>query len=138
MQIWKINTVFVMLLMGLVIAGCGSTGQTQTKITDNGKPGQIKAIVFYDANRNGTQDQGEPGLTDNVSISQDVSCPPSNLKNISRADSDTTGVAVFSGLKPGRYCVAYMGTRGLTTKLTDLVDLSSEQEIQVVFGASEN
>jgi hypothetical protein len=47
-------------------------------------------------------------------------------------------VAVFTGLKPGRYCIAYMGTRGLTTKLTDLVDLSSEQEIQVVFGASEN
>jgi len=116
------------------MTSCSSSPQA---FTDNGKPGQIKAVVFYDANANGILDQGETGLVDRVSISQDISCPPSNVKNITNEDTNNNGEAVFKDLKPGRYCVAYMGSKGVTTKLSAEVFLSSEQEVQVNFGLLE-
>ena len=104
---------------------------------DNGKPGQIVVTVFYDENANGIKDQGEKGLIDQVSISQDSTCPPSNLQNITRSDTASNGETVFNELKPGRYCISYMGGRASTTKLNSEVFLSSEQKAQVFFGLSE-
>ena len=129
-------TKFLMVLMiAFLITGCSTPSQAQ--INDNGKPGQIKAIVFFDANRNGAKDQGESGLTDHVSISQEISCPPANYKKTTTNETDADGETVFKDLKPGRYCVAYMGSKGVTTKMTVEVALSSEQTAQVAFGLSE-
>ena len=63
----------VFILSLAFLAGC----QSQPDYTDNGNPGQIKAVIFYDDNRNGAMDDDETGAQTEVGISQDVSCPPS-------------------------------------------------------------
>ena len=127
--------IMIVMLVSLLLAGCGSS--TPPQIIDNGKPGQIKAIVFYDKNKNGIMDQDELGLNDSVSISQQLSCPPSNSEGITKSDTNSNGEAVFTDLKPGRYCVAYVGGKSTTTKLTVEVYLSSEQTAQAFFGLFE-
>jgi hypothetical protein len=127
---------FVAFLLSFLLASCG-TSQSQPQVVDNGKPGQIKAITFYDENHNQVFDQGEIGLVDNISISQDVSCPPSDLKNITRMDTGVDGTALFTNLKPGNYCVAYMGGRTMDTNITKEVAVSSEQETLVYFGLTD-
>jgi uncharacterized protein (DUF2141 family) len=129
--------ILAVLLIASVLAGCGSASPSQPAFTDNGQPGQIKVIVFYDQNGNRTLDQGEPGLSDRVSISQDVSCPASRENLLTKLDTDPSGTALFTNLKPGHYCVAYMGSKGSTTKLTIEVDVSSEQVVPVYFGLNE-
>jgi uncharacterized protein (DUF2141 family) len=122
-----------LILFFLLVAGCNSAPE----IVDNGKPGQIKVIIYLDDNRNSAMDAGEPGLTDKVGISQDVSCPASSMDNVTVVETASSGETVFSNLKPGRYCVAYMGDKGLTTKLTKEVNLSSDQVLMVAFGLTE-
>ena len=119
--------------MATLIVGCG----TNQEIIDNGKPGQIKVIVFHDENRNGVMDQGELGLVDRVGIGQDISCPATNLDKVNRSDTNSSGEAEFSELNPGVYCVMYMGSRGSTTKLTVEISLSSEQNEVVAFGVTD-
>ena len=121
---------FLLGLLGVMLAGCVSA----PTITDNGHPGQIKAIVFYDANRNGKLDSGETGPQTRVAISQDVSCPPQNDQSITWTATDTNGVALIKDLKPGKYCVFPDGNYSATTPLTVDVYLSSDQEVLVVFG----
>jgi hypothetical protein len=104
------------------------------EIVDNGKPGQIKVILFQDDNRNQVKDKEEVGVVDLVGISQEVSCPPSNTKMIIETETDPNGESLYSDLTPGIYCVMYTGRSGTTTKLTVEVHLSSEQEIVVPFG----
>ena len=41
---------------------------------------------------------------------------------------------MYENLQPGIYCVAYLGDKSVTTKLTVEVSLSSEQAAQVAFG----
>ena len=82
-------------------------------------------------------DPGEPGFPDRVQISPENSCPPSNLENVTYADTDTNGEMTFKDLEPGPYCVAYAGSKSTTTKLAITVFLSSEQEAVVVFGVSD-
>ena len=122
------------LVACLFITGCSSS---KSEIKDNGHPGQIKAIVFYDANHNRIQDPGEPGLKDRVSLSQDFSCPATDSKKMTIVETDANGETVIGDLKPGHYCVAYSGDSTMTTKLTNEIDLSSEQTIQVIFGRME-
>ena len=43
-----------------LLIGCGSQ-PPQPPFVDNGNPGQIKAIVFYDDNKNGVMDSNEIG-----------------------------------------------------------------------------
>ena len=64
---------------------------SQSEIIDNGFPGQIKVSVYLDANGSGNKDQGEPGLVDRVSISQDISCPGSDVENLRIAEKDSNG-----------------------------------------------
>jgi uncharacterized protein (DUF2141 family) len=116
-----------------IIAGCTASQE----YTDNGLPGQIKITVYYDENQNKVMDQGEPGLTDEVSISQDISCLAGKEEALTRAVTDGNGSTVFKDLKPGRYCVAYMGNKITTTRLTVEVSLSSEQVAQVNFELAE-
>ena len=117
----------------LIVVGCNP----KPEIIDNGKPGDIRVIVFFDENRNGKLDQGEPGLSEKVGISQEISCPAGDLDKVTQADTDANGEAVFSGLKPGNYCVALLSNRVVSTKLAQEIPLSSEQERLVYFGITE-
>lgn len=51
-----------------------------------------------------------------------------------RAETDPNGNVTFGDLKPGKYCVMYMGSGSTTTRLNVFVSLSSEQLVNVVFG----
>lgn len=118
------------VLLAVVLASCAKA----PTITDNGNPGQIKVIVFYDTNRNGKLDSGETGPQIRVGVSQDVSCPASTDNLISWTPTDANGVTTIKDLKPGKYCVGVDGNIGATTALTVNVYLSSDQEAVVVFG----
>jgi uncharacterized protein (DUF2141 family) len=120
--------VFVLSLA--LLTGC----QSQPAYTDNGNPGQIKAVVFYDDNRNGTMDSGETGAQVEVGISQDISCPPSNMDKITSVNADADGTAIITDLKPGKYCVAPTGDYRMTTKLTQELYVSSDVTTTVMFG----
>lgn len=124
------KTILWLSLFGAMLVSCAKT----PAITDNGNPGQIRAIVYYDTNRNGKLDAGETGTQTRVGISQDVSCPPSDDRLITWTPSDANGTALIKNLHPGKYCVLADGNTGATTPLTVNVYLSSDQEIQVVFG----
>ena len=121
---------FAILFLMAILFGCN----TEPEFIDNGKPGQIHVTVFEDQNRNGKMDQNEPGAVERVGIAQDVSCPPGNVEKITEVNSDSNGKAEFKDLKPGVYCVMHTGSRGVTTKLTVEVPLSSEQVVNVAFG----
>ena len=101
--------------------------------TDNGNSGQIKTIVFYDDNGNGTMDTGESGAQSQVAISQEVSCPPTSDPNW--IDTDSNGTYVFKDLEPGKYCVLpFSNGLSMTTKMTQEVYVSSDWVTTVAFG----
>ena len=101
--------------------------------TDNGNPGQIKAIVFYDDNGNGTMDSGEFGAQSQVAISQEVSCPPTSDPNW--IDTDSSGVVLFEDIEPGKHCVfPFSNGLSMTTKMTQEVYVSSDLVTTVEFG----
>jgi uncharacterized protein (DUF2141 family) len=124
---------FVIAVFVSLLIGC----TTKPEIIDNGQPGQIRVMVFLDENRNGKLDQGESGISEKVGISQDISCPAGNMNKVTQAETDINGETVFSELKPGVYCVALLGNRVVSTKLTQEIPLSSEQEKLVYFGITE-
>ena len=117
---------FVLLLA--LLTGCRS----QPAFVDNGNPGQIKAVVFYDGNTNGVMDGSEIGAPMRVAISQEVSCPPSGTPNF--VETDVNGQSLFMDLKPGKYCVFVDNNSGLTTKMTQEIYVSSDQELVIMFG----
>ena len=83
-------------------------------------------------------DEGEALLVDEeIGISQDISCPAGNMDKVTIGRTDSSGEVSFSGLPAGKYCIAYMGGKSMTTKLTVQVYLSSEQVTQVFFGISD-
>ncbi|MBC7879297.1 MAG: hypothetical protein H7Y59_19175 [Anaerolineales bacterium] len=122
----------IFTLLFTLLTGCDS----KPPYTDNGNPGQIKAVVFYDDNKNGTMDSGETGASQQVAISQEVSCPPSSLPDY--VPTDANGEIVFKDLKPGKYCVATDYGFGFTTKLTQEVYVSSDLVTTVMFGLVRN
>lgn len=81
--------IFFGIILLLLLAGCG----TQPTYTDNGNPGQIKAVVFYDDNQNGVMDNGETGAPQRVALSQEVTCTPANLEFV---PTDANMVKFFS------------------------------------------
>jgi hypothetical protein len=122
-------------LISILLTGCSPAINAQSQIIDNGNPGVIRVIVFNDLNSNGILDQGEPGLTDTVSvIPVELSCPVTNVKDLVRTETGPNGEVNFKDLKPGHYCVIYMGSNTTTTRLGFTVDLSNDQEKQVGFG----
>lgn len=120
--------IFVLLIV--LLGAC----KKQPPFMDNGNPGQIKVITFYDDNRNGQLDGREMGTFVRMGISQDISCPAGSLEKIHQMDSDANGIGVFKDLKPGKYCVTLIGNYGMTTKMNPEVFLSSDQEIVVRLG----
>jgi uncharacterized protein (DUF2141 family) len=120
----------IFVLLSLMPAACKS----QSPFTDNGNPGRIKVVAFYDYNRNGQLDGSELGTLVRMGILQDISCPASSLDRVTQLDSDTNGVGVFNSLKPGKYCVSLIGNYDMTTKMNPQVYLSSDQEIVARLG----
>lgn len=114
----------------VMLAGC----QSQPAFTDNGNPGQIKAVVFYDDNRNGIMDSGETSAQIEVGISQDISCPASSQDKVTNIQADETGTVIFKDLKPGKYCVNLNGNYNNTTKATQEIYVSSDTITAVMFG----
>lgn len=123
------NLLVVVLLFAL-LAGC----QSQPTYTDNGNPGQIKAVIFYDDNSNGIMDSNEAGVQAELGISQDVSCPPSRDESITAINADANGVVLFTDLKPGKYCLHPIDNFGMTTKQNLEIYVSSDETITDAFG----
>ncbi len=121
------------LVFGLILVLLTACGESEPQFTDNGNPGQIKVIVFIDANSNGSMEAGEAGTASRVAISQEVSCPPTSDPNW--LDTDSNGIYTYQELQPGKYCV-FFESNGLpaTTKLTQEVFVSSEQMTTAHFG----
>lgn len=121
------------LLLVFLMVSC----RAEPEIIDNGNPGSIRFIVYHDQNRNARLDSGEPALQDQVAIAQDISCPAQNPDLFNRKETDINGEAIFTDLTPGKYCAMYMGGKGLTTKITVDVYLSSDQEALISYGISQ-
>jgi hypothetical protein len=120
--------VFSLLLV--LLAAC----EREPSYVDNGNPGQIKAVFFYDDNKNARMDAGEAGVQAQaiVGIAQEISCPPSSTP--SYVNTDASGMHEFNDLKPGKYCL-YLNNGFLpTTKLTQEVYVSSDLTTTVYFG----
>ena len=122
-----------LLILGLMLVLLTACGESEPPFTDNGKPGQIKVIVFIDANSNGIMEAGESGTASRVAIAQEVSCPP--ISDPDLVDTDSNGTHTYQELQPGKYCV-FFESNGLavTTKMTREVYVSSEQTTTVYFG----
>ena len=123
-----------LLVFGLMLVLLTACGESEPPFTDNGNPGQIKAIFFFDDNKNGQQDDGETGVQAQsiVGIAQEVSCPPTSTP--SYVDTDANGVYEFKDLKPGKYCLYLNNGFTPVTKLTQEVYVSSDMVTTVYFG----
>jgi hypothetical protein len=123
-----------LLVFGLILVLLTACGESEPPYTDNGNPGQIKAIFFFDDNKNGQQDDGETGVQAQsiVGIAQEVSCPPTSTP--SYVDTDANGVYEFKDLKPGKYCLYLNNGFTPVTKMTQEVYVSSDMVTTVYFG----
>ena len=123
-----------LLVFGLILVLLTACGESEPPYTDNGNPGQIKAIFFFDDNKNGQQDDGETGVQAQsiVGIAQGVSCPPTSTP--SYVDTDANGVYEFKDLKPGKYCLYLNNGFTPVTKMTQEVYVSSDMVTTVYFG----
>jgi len=123
-----------LLVFGLILVLLTACGESEPPYTDNGNPGQIKAIFFFDDNKNGQQDDGETGVQAQsiVGIAQEISCPPTSTP--SYVDTDANGVYEFKDLKPGKYCLYLNNGFTPVTKLTQEVYVSSDVVTTVYFG----
>ena len=80
-------------------------------------------------------DTSESGAQVKLGVSQDISCPPASQEKITSIMPDINGVGLFKDLKPGRYCVVpFSNGIPMTTKMTQEVYVSSDQELVVMFG----
>ena len=116
-----------LLIFGLMLILLTACGESAPPYRDNGTPGHIKVVFFYDNNRNGQMDDSEASFHAEqiVGISQEVSCPPTSTPVYH--DSDSNGIIEFNDLLPGKYCL-YLNNGFLpTTKLTQEVYVSSDQ-----------
>ena len=124
----------ILLVSAFFIAFLSACGGNQPLYADNGNPGRIKAVFFYDDNHNGQMDGGESVLQAQqiAGISQEVSCPPSGTPIYQ--DSNANGVIEFDNLKPGKYCLALNNGFLPTTRMDQEVYVSSDQVTAVYFG----
>ena len=122
--------IFSFFLLLVLLPACSS----QPTFVDNGNPGQIKVFVYYDDNQNGAMDTDEAGAQAKLGISQDISCPPGNQEKITWLLTGINGIGLSEDLKPGKYCVAISNGLSMTTKMTQEVYVSSDQEHVVRFG----
>ena len=127
----KVKHLFLFIFLVAFLTGCSS----QPAFVDNGNPGQIKVVVYYDDNQNRVMDSNESGAQAKLGVSQDIFCPTSSPEKVTSIMSDASGVGLIKDLKPGKYCVApFSNGLSMTTKMTQEVYVSSDQELVVKFG----
>jgi|GEM_PF-3133813 uncharacterized protein (DUF2141 family) len=101
---------------------------------DNGNPGQIKAVAFYDDNQNGIMDNGEMGAPAiRLTLADQVGCT-SSTGSFTFIPTDANGIVNFRDLKPGLYCVAIDNGYKTTGKLNIDAYVSSGLITTVYFG----
>ena len=123
-----------LLILGLMLVLLSACGESAPPYTDNGNPGQIRVVFFYDENKNEKYDDGEPGVQGQAiaGMSQEISCPPTSPPIF--FDSDTNGVYEIKDLKPGTSCLYLNNGYTPVTKLTQEVYVSSDMVTIVYFG----
>jgi len=123
-----------LLIFGLMLVLLTACGKNEPSFTDNGNPGQIKAVVFFDENQNGIMDGGETGAPSHrLALADRVGCS-SSTGSLNFVSTDADGVVNFSDLKPGLYCVGIDNGYKTTTKLTLDAYVSSDVVTTVMFG----
>jgi uncharacterized protein (DUF2141 family) len=123
-----------LLPLGLMLVLLTACGESEPKFTDNGNPGQIEAVVFFDDNQNGVMDSGETGAPAyRLAIADRVGCS-SSTGSFTYIPSDSNGVVNFNDLKPGLYCVAIDNGYKTTTRLNLDAYVSSDMVTTVIFG----
>lgn len=121
----------VFVLMLVLLTACG---ESESQFTDNGNPGHIKAVAFYDDNQNGIMDSGETGAPSiRLTLADRVGCTPSS-GTFTFIPTDANGVVNFNDLKPGLYCVGIDNGYKTTTKLNLDAYVSSDVVTTVMFG----
>ena len=121
----------VFVLMLVLLTACG---ESEPQFTDNGNPGQIKAVAFYDDNQNGTMDSDETGAPSiRLALADRVGCT-SSTGSLNFVPTDSEGVINFNDLKPGLYCVGIDNGYKTTTKLNLDAYVSSDAVTTVMFG----
>ena len=121
----------VFVLMLVLLTACG---ESEPQFTDNGNPGHIKAVAFYDDNQNGIMDSGETGAPSiRLTLADRVGCTPSS-GTFTFIPTDANGVVNFNDLKPGLYCVGIDNGYKTTTKLNLDAYVSSDVVTTVMFG----
>lgn len=121
--------VFVLFLV--LLTACG---ESKPPFTDNGNPGHIRAVVFYDDDRNGIMDSGETGAPSyRLALADRVGCS-SSAGSLTFIPTDSNGAVNFNDLKPGLYCVAIDNGYKTTTKLNLDAYVSSDLVTTVYFG----
>lgn len=123
-----------LLVFGLMLVLLTACGESEPPFTDNGNPGQIKAVVFFDDNQNGIMDNDETGAPSyRLALADQVGCS-SSTGSLTFIPADSDGVVIFSNLKPGMYCVAIDNGYKTTTKLNLDAYVSSDLVTTVTFG----
>jgi len=123
-----------LLIFGLMLVLLTACGESEPPYTDNGNPGQIKAVVFFDENQNGIIDGSETGAPSHrLALADQVGCS-SSTGTLNFVPTDSNGAVIFSDLKPGRYCVAIDNGYRTTTKLNLDAYVSSDMITTVYFG----
>ncbi|MEP7134869.1 MAG: SdrD B-like domain-containing protein [Chloroflexota bacterium] len=120
-----------LVIFGLILVLLTACGKSEPPYTDNGHPGQIKAVVFFDDNKNGTMDNNEAGAPQRVATTREVTCTPAQPNFV---PTDANGEVLFKDLKPGKYCVFIDNGYGMTTPIQLQVYVSSDLVTTVMFG----
>lgn len=121
------------LIFSLIFVLLTACGESEPPFTDNGNPGQVKAVFFYDDNKNGILDTGEEGVQAQlIGGISGVSCPPNEKPTF--IDSNVNGVYEFKDLQPGKYCVYLNNGFMPVTRMVQEVYVSSDAVTTVYFG----
>ncbi len=105
------------------------TPEPMPTLTPTAAPGTINGYVFYDNNRNGTWDSGEPAFPDDVTVTLHAnSCSSPSINSISNNSFS------FSNLSAGSYCVKATSAFSATTPTEVNVTVSPGGAYYVEFG----
>jgi hypothetical protein len=126
------NRFLIFSLIFVFITACSEN--SGPPFVDNGNPGHIKAVAFYDDNQNGMMDNGETGAPAiRLALADQVGCI-SSTGSFNFIPTDSNGVVNFRDLKPDLYCVAIDNGYKTTGKLNVNAYVSSDMVTTVMFG----
>ncbi|RLT40063.1 MAG: hypothetical protein DWI57_09120, partial [Chloroflexi bacterium] len=114
--------------------GAASTGEVEDyQVTIELAGGAIGDFVWYDADKDGIEDVGEPGIPNvTLDLYKDTDGTPGlNTATDTKVEStvtDADGGYLFSGLEPGTYFVDVTDLNGQLTGLTHIVANQSQSD----------